>query len=180
MNPEDVIEVKRYDNYTSITYGTKSIIRVEKDEFKNKTIIYFWMCCASSINKLWFYDDVELGVGFKVEGDTFYLLAGCYQKQLKLNIGDEIQFLFEDKTIKSFSLTEKGKRFEKEEGGITLESKIQLTQNEFDFFINNKVGKIRFIDNKKSIKEKYSLNEKSSQDFVNMAKNIKHAFDNYK
>ncbi len=119
--------------------------------------------------------DFDLFFFFKNESGKHHIIFRYYQKNLRINIGDKISFLFEDNRILEFIINNKEYRADKTNEGIIHEVVHEISEDDLTYFLNYKLHqcKIDFINKQNllgNIESKYEKLEEKQRRIIGNTK----------
>mgnify|MGYP003138228416 CR=1 FL=1 len=121
---------------TRFEFPTGSVIDLKTDEFEGTENLIFYRFGPYVMDKYMFFSEnnENFNIGFRVENKKILLTYGCLQKEVKLNKGDKVVFLFEDNSKEEFLIEEKAYKVDKDEQGVWVESYSVITDEELKKF----------------------------------------------
>jgi len=129
-------------------------ILIRKDEFTNRKILAFKTSAGLASNKIFTYafeGSIKIDIGFMFDDNKIYLLLGTYLKDLEIKVGDTFQYLFQDGTVESLTVTEKSYQKRRGRYGIEIENKIEISEGTLNKFCSTMTKKWKFTVHKNGV-----------------------------
>ncbi len=151
----------------------------ETDPFSGKKSIRFSYISSYALDKRMLFSrhSTEFRIGLRMESGNNYLTLGAFQKDIKFYVGDELGLIFDDGQKFLFGITEKGKRVERDTGGVILESKIQLPEDLFELMKKTGIKIWRYWDHKNEQAFTNDIAPNAKEDIQQMAQVLQIAID---
>lgn len=122
--------------------------KVVKDEFTKSILIQPKYIHSYSNCKLLLFSEnsITFQLGLRSENDSHYLTFGAYQKDINFSLKDKIFLLFDDEEVWEFELSQKGYRFDRDSGGVILETKEMITLEQIKKIESVGLKKWKYLD----------------------------------
>ncbi|TQI71774.1 hypothetical protein JM79_2722 [Gramella sp. Hel_I_59] len=178
--PENNINQSFIDDGVKFEFPSGSRLELVEDKFEKTKILRFSTFAYYGLDKFMMFTDKSDSflIGFRAEADKILLVISTYQKQIKLSKGDTVKVLFDDSEVLDFQLDKNGYKFDKDDGGVMVESYSEINEETLKRFVEHDIDKIR-LQTKDGLNHNINFDLKTAEDFCEAVFTFHYSFKNF-